>query len=70
MALKYKSLKKKVVEYQDHCRNKEQKYRDRIHQTQEECRSRLLQVKTKTKDAFTAKELQVTINIYFSMLLS
>ena len=56
---KYDSLKTKVQKYQNHCRNKEQNYLDRIRQTEVDCRSRLLELKTKTKETFITKNKQV-----------
>ena len=56
---KYDSLKTKVQKYQNHCRNKEQNYLDRIHRTEVDCRSRLLELKTKTKETFITKNKQV-----------
>ena len=48
---KYASLKQKVVKYQEHQRRKEEKYQEQIRQTDEECRTRLVDVRNKTKEA-------------------
>ena len=55
---KYSSLKQKVSKYQEHQRNKEQKYLAQIRQTQDDCHARLLEVKVKTKEAIENKNKQ------------
>ena len=55
---KYASLKQKVVKYQEHQRRKEEKYQEQIRQTDEECRTRLVDVRNKTKEAIESKNRQ------------
>lgn len=56
---KYQSLKKKVRQYQVHCRNKEARFADHIRTTEDEYRNRLLSLRQKMEEAYVSKEQQV-----------
>lgn len=56
---KYQILKKKVRQYQAHCKTKEVKYSERLRSTEDEFKQKLLNLKQEVEVGFTTKEKQV-----------
>ncbi len=56
---KYSALKKKVRQYQAHCKSKELKYTERIRVAEEEYKQKLTSLRDKMEEGYASKGMRV-----------
>jgi len=56
---KYVALKKKVRQYQVHCKSKELKYAEKISEIEDEYKQKLRTLRDRVEEGYTMKEQQV-----------
>ena len=59
--VKYQCFKKKVKEYQSHCKKKEEKYKEFLKNTEDEFRSKVRNLRDQMQESYDAKLFEVCI---------
>ena len=61
--VKYQCFKKKVKEYQSHCKKKEEKYKEFLKNTEDEFRSKVRNLRDQMQEAYDAKIFEVCMKV-------